>query len=144
MRIGLSWGCACGETRILTEEKSLSAPMPYRKPPIASFPTATHHRRVPGHSCSPSFKKAALPGGHAAFVDTTEKAYEIVARITRPAAADGVARCITRSWTRIAAIVAPRMRVPRLIRDFISQIEKELGLRASHAIGSEPRGATRN
>ena len=79
------------------------------------------------------FQEVTLP-----FVDTVEKAQEIVARINETAESDGVRPIVISTLvnSEIAAIVGM---ANALFLDcfeiFISPLEKELGFRASHAIG---------
>ncbi|MGZ9013985.1 MAG: kinase/pyrophosphorylase, partial [Burkholderiales bacterium] len=79
------------------------------------------------------FQEVTLP-----FVDTIEKAREIVTRIKQTAAAEGVRPIVISTLvnTEIAAIVG---QANALFLDcfeiFISPLEKELKVPASHAIG---------
>ena len=79
------------------------------------------------------FNEVTLP-----FVDTVEKAREVVDRINQQGAADGERPIVisTLARTEIAAVLGEAQ---ALFLDcfeiFISPLERELGLRASHAIG---------
>jgi len=79
------------------------------------------------------FNEVTLP-----FVDTIEKAREVVAKINQQGAADGERPIVisTLARTEIAQVVGE---ADALFLDcfeiFISPLERELGVRASHAIG---------
>jgi len=79
------------------------------------------------------FNEVTLP-----FVDTAEKAHEVVEKINRQGATDGVRPIVisTLARTEIAQVIG---QANALFLDcfeiFISPLERELGLRASHAVG---------
>ena len=91
-----------------------------------------------GHSLLTQFESVRFQEVTLPFVDTVDKAHEIVARINETATADGVRPLVISTLvnTEIAAIVGG---ANALFLDcfeiFISPLEKELGVRASHAIG---------
>jgi regulator of PEP synthase PpsR (kinase-PPPase family) len=79
------------------------------------------------------FQEVTLP-----FVDTVEKAHEIVARINETAAQEGARPIVISTLvnTEIAAIVgAANALFLDCFEIFISPLEKELDMRASHTIG---------
>ncbi len=79
------------------------------------------------------FNEVTLP-----FVDTVEKAREVVEKINRQGAADGVRPIVisTLARTEIARVIG---QANALFLDcfemFISPLEREIGVRASHAVG---------
>jgi [pyruvate, water dikinase]-phosphate phosphotransferase / [pyruvate, water dikinase] kinase len=91
-----------------------------------------------GHSLLTQFESVRFQEVTLPFVDTVEKAHEIVARINETAASDGVRPIVISTLvnTEIASIVGA---ADALFLDcfeiFISPLEKELGVLASHAIG---------
>jgi regulator of PEP synthase PpsR (kinase-PPPase family) len=91
-----------------------------------------------GHSLLTQFEGVRFSEVTLPFVDTIEKAHEIVARINETAANEGVRPIVISTLvnTEIAQIVGE---ANALFLDcfeiFISPLEKELGERASHAIG---------
>lgn len=91
-----------------------------------------------GHSLLTQFDTVRFQEITLPFVDTAEKAREIVTRINETAAADGIRPIVISTLvnTEIANIVGT---ANALFLDcfeiFISPLEKELGVRASHAIG---------
>ena len=91
-----------------------------------------------GHSLLTQFESVRFEEVTLPFVDTVEKAHEIVARINESAVAEGVRPIVISTLvnTEIAAIVGG---ANALFLDcfeiFISPLEKELDVVASHAIG---------
>jgi [pyruvate, water dikinase]-phosphate phosphotransferase / [pyruvate, water dikinase] kinase len=91
-----------------------------------------------GHSLLTQFDTVRFQEVTLPFVDTLEKAQEVVARINETAAIDGVRPIVISTLvnTEIAAIVGS---ANALFLDcfeiFISPLEKEFGVTASHAIG---------
>lgn len=91
-----------------------------------------------GHSLLTQFESVRFQEVTLPFVDTIEKAQEIVTRINETAAADGIRPIVISTLvnSEIAAIVGG---ANALFLDcfeiFISPLEKELGVPASHAIG---------
>jgi len=91
-----------------------------------------------GHSLLTLFESVRFQEVTLPFVDTIEKAREVVARINEKAAVEGVRPIVISTLvnTDIAAIVG---QANALFLDcfeiFISPLEKELGVPASHAIG---------
>ena len=91
-----------------------------------------------GHSLLTQFESVRFQEVTLPFVDTVDKAHEIVARINETAASDGVRPIVISTLvnTEIASIVGA---ADALFLDcfeiFISPLEKELGVLASHAIG---------
>lgn len=91
-----------------------------------------------GHSLLTQFETVRFEEVTLPFVDTAEKAYDIVSRINETATAEGVRPLVISTLvdTEIAAIVGS---ANALFLDcfeiFISPLEKELGVPASHAIG---------
>jgi hypothetical protein len=91
-----------------------------------------------GHSLLTQFDTVPFQEVTLPFVDTVEKAHEIVARINENAATQGVRPIVISTLvnTEIAAIVgAANALFLDCFEIFISPLEKELGVRASHAIG---------
>lgn len=91
-----------------------------------------------GHSLLTQFDTVRFQEVTLPFVDTVEKAHEIVARINDTAAADGVRPIVISTLvnTEIAQIVgAANALFLDCFEIFISPLEKELGVTASHAIG---------
>ena len=91
-----------------------------------------------GHSLLTQFESVRFQEVTLPFVDTAEKAHEIVQRINETAIAEGVRPLVISTLvnTEIAQIVGS---ANALFLDcfeiFISPLEKELGVVASHAIG---------
>jgi [pyruvate, water dikinase]-phosphate phosphotransferase / [pyruvate, water dikinase] kinase len=91
-----------------------------------------------GHSLLTQFESVRFQEVTLPFVDTIDKAHEVVDRINDRAAADGARPIVISTLvnTEIAAIVG---QANALFLDcfeiFISPLEKELGVPASHAIG---------
>lgn len=91
-----------------------------------------------GHSLLTQFETVRFEEVTLPFVDTAEKAYDIVSRINETATTEGVRPLVISTLvdTEIAAIVGS---ANALFLDcfeiFISPLEKELGVPASHAIG---------
>jgi regulator of PEP synthase PpsR (kinase-PPPase family) len=91
-----------------------------------------------GHSLLTQFDTVRFQEVTLPFVDTIDKAHEVLARINERAAADGARPIVISTLvnTEIAAIVG---QANALFLDcfeiFISPLEKELGAPASHAIG---------
>ena len=91
-----------------------------------------------GHSLLTQFDTVPFQEVTLPFVDTVEKAHEIVARINENATIQGVRPIVISTLvnTEIAAIVgAANALFLDCFEIFISPLEKELGVRASHAIG---------
>lgn len=91
-----------------------------------------------GHSLLTQFDTVPFQEVTLPFVDTVEKAHEIVARINENAATQGVRPIVISTLvnTEIATIVgAANALFLDCFEIFISPLEKELGVRASHAIG---------
>ena len=91
-----------------------------------------------GHSLLTQFDEARFNEVTLPFVDSIEKAQEIVKQINQQAAEDGVRPLVisTLARTEIAQVVG---RANALFLDcfemFIGPLERELGLHASHAVG---------
>jgi hypothetical protein len=91
-----------------------------------------------GHSLLTQFESVRFQEATLPFVDTADKAHDVVARINEAAAADGARPIVISTLvnTEIAAIVG---QANALFLDcfeiFISPLEKELGVPASHAVG---------
>ena len=91
-----------------------------------------------GHSLLTQFESVRLQEVTLPFVDSVEKAREAVRQINERAAADGVRPVVISTLvnTDIARVVSD---ADALFLDcfeiFISPLEKELGVRASHAVG---------
>jgi [pyruvate, water dikinase]-phosphate phosphotransferase / [pyruvate, water dikinase] kinase len=91
-----------------------------------------------GHSLLTQFESVRFQEVTLPFVDTIDKAHEVVGRINERAAADSARPIVISTLvnTEIAAIVG---QANALFLDcfeiFISPLEKELGVPASHAIG---------
>jgi regulator of PEP synthase PpsR (kinase-PPPase family) len=91
-----------------------------------------------GHSLLTQFDNVRFNEVTLPFVDTVEKAREVVAKINEQGAADGERPIVisTLARTEIAQVVGE---AHALFLDcfeiFISPLERELGVRASHAIG---------
>ena len=124
----------------------------YRKPLTLSFAFMTTHSRVAffisdrtgitaemlGHSLLTQFEGVRFEEVTLPFVDTIDKAHEIVERINESAATEGVRPIVISTLvnTEIAQVVgAANALFLDCFEIFISPIEKELGERASHAIG---------
>lgn len=91
-----------------------------------------------GHSLLTQFDTVPFQEVTLPFVDTVEKAHEIVTRINESAATQGVRPIVISTLvnTEIAEIVgAANALFLDCFEIFISPLEKELGVRASHAIG---------
>jgi regulator of PEP synthase PpsR (kinase-PPPase family) len=91
-----------------------------------------------GHSLLTQFEGVPFQEVTLPFVDTVEKAHEIVTRINETAAAEGVRPIVISTLvnTEIAQIVgAANALFLDCFEIFISPLEKELGVLASHAIG---------
>jgi regulator of PEP synthase PpsR (kinase-PPPase family) len=91
-----------------------------------------------GHSLLTQFDAVRFQEVTLPFVDTVEKAHEIVQRINEAAAAEGVRPIVISTLvnTEIAQIVgAANALFLDCFEIFISPLEKELGEPASHAIG---------
>jgi regulator of PEP synthase PpsR (kinase-PPPase family) len=91
-----------------------------------------------GHSLLTQFEGVRFDEVTLPFVDTPEKAHEIVAQINESAAREGVRPIVISTLvnTEIAEIVgAANALFLDCFEIFISPLEKELGERASHAIG---------
>ncbi len=91
-----------------------------------------------GHSLLTQFESVRFEEVTLPFVDTEEKAHEIVARINQSAVDEGVRPIVISTLvnTEIAAIVgAANALFLDCFEIFISPLEKELGVVASHAIG---------
>ena len=91
-----------------------------------------------GHSLLTQFDTVPFQEVTLPFVDTVEKAREIVARINETATNEGVRPIVISTLvnTEIAEIVgAANALFLDCFEIFISPLEKELGVRASHAIG---------
>ena len=91
-----------------------------------------------GHSLLTQFDGVRLNEVTLPFVDSVEKARDVVSQINDQGAADGVRPIVisTLARTEIAQVVG---QAKALFLDcfeiFISPLERELGLRASHAVG---------
>jgi regulator of PEP synthase PpsR (kinase-PPPase family) len=91
-----------------------------------------------GHSLLTQFDKVGFNEITLPFVDSIEKAQEVVAQINQQAAEDGVRPLVisTLARTEIAAVVG---RANALFLDcfemFIGPLERELGVHASHVMG---------
>lgn len=91
-----------------------------------------------GHSLLTQFESVRFEEITLPFVDTPEKAHDIVSRINETASADGVRPLVISTLvdTKIAAIVGS---ANALFLDcfeiFISPLEKELGVPATHTVG---------
>jgi [pyruvate, water dikinase]-phosphate phosphotransferase / [pyruvate, water dikinase] kinase len=91
-----------------------------------------------GHSLLTQFETVRFQEVTLPFVDTMEKAREIVVRINETAEAEGMRPIVISTLvnTEIAAIVgAANALFLDCFEIFISPLEQELGVRASHAIG---------
>jgi regulator of PEP synthase PpsR (kinase-PPPase family) len=91
-----------------------------------------------GHSLLTQFDTVRFQEVTLPFVDTPEKAHKVVARINETAASDGMRPIVISTLvnTEIAAIVgAANALFLDCFEIFISPLEKELGVLASHAIG---------
>jgi regulator of PEP synthase PpsR (kinase-PPPase family) len=91
-----------------------------------------------GHSLLTQFEGVRFQEVTLPFVDTVEKAHEIVSHIYESAAAEGVRPIVISTLvnTEIATVVgAANALFLDCFEIFISPLEKELGERASHAIG---------
>ena len=91
-----------------------------------------------GHSLLTQFDSVPFQEVTLPFVDTVEKAHEIVARINETAVIEGVRPIVISTLvnTEIAQIVgAANALFLDCFEIFISPLEKELGVLASHAIG---------
>jgi [pyruvate, water dikinase]-phosphate phosphotransferase / [pyruvate, water dikinase] kinase len=91
-----------------------------------------------GHSLLTQFDSVRFLEVTLPFVDTVEKAREVVARINETAEAEGVRPIVISTLvnTEIAEIVgAANALFLDCFEIFISPLEQELGVRASHAIG---------
>ena len=91
-----------------------------------------------GHSLLTQFDTVRFQEVTLPFVDTVEKAHEIVARVNETATTDGVRPIVISTLVNneIAAIVgAANALFLDCFEIFISPLEKELGVTASHAIG---------
>lgn len=91
-----------------------------------------------GHSLLTQFESVRFQEITLPFVDTVEKAREIVLRINETAQAEGVRPIVISTLvnTEIAEIVgAANALFLDCFEIFISPLEQELGVRASHAIG---------
>ncbi|MBM3357003.1 MAG: kinase/pyrophosphorylase [Betaproteobacteria bacterium] len=95
-----------------------------------------------GHSLLTQFDDVQFNEVTLPFVDSIEKAHETVSRINQQGAADGVRPIVisTLARTEIAQVIG---QANALYLDcfeiFISPLERELGLHASHAIGRSHR-----
>jgi [pyruvate, water dikinase]-phosphate phosphotransferase / [pyruvate, water dikinase] kinase len=91
-----------------------------------------------GHSLLSQFDGVRLEEVTLPFVDSVDKAHDVVQRINQQAATDGVRPIVisTLARTEIAQVVG---QANALFLDcfeiFISPLERELGIRSSHAIG---------
>ena len=91
-----------------------------------------------GHSLLTQFDDVRFNEVTLPFVDTVEKAREVVDKINRQGAADGVRPIVisTLARTEIARVIG---QANALFLDcfemFISPLEREIGVRASHAVG---------
>ena len=91
-----------------------------------------------GHSLLTQFERVPFQEVTLPFVDSVEKAHEIVTRINETAAKEGVRPIVISTLvnTEIATIVgAANALFLDCFEIFISPLERELGVRASHAIG---------
>ena len=91
-----------------------------------------------GHSLLTQFDEVRFNEVTLPFVDTVEKARDVVTQINQQGAADGVRPIVisTLARTEIAQVIG---QAKALFLDcfeiFVSPLERELGLRASHTIG---------
>ena len=91
-----------------------------------------------GHSLLTQFDEVRFNEVTLPFVDTVEKAQDVVEKINRQGAADGVRPIVisTLARTEIARVIG---QANALFLDcfemFISPLEREIGVRASHAVG---------
>ena len=131
--------CALREKRLFYRQNpALAAPMAYPRTAFFISDRTGITAEMLGHSLLTQFdgvrfKEVTLP-----FVDTIEKAREVVRHINEQGASDGARPLVisTLARTEIAQVVGE---ANALFLDcfeiFISPLERELGLRASHAIG---------